>query len=166
MIEAVGSFRIRLKLHSFQCDPLEVTKALGITPTAVIRKGQEMGAIVAGRSSWFGKFRDGLGNEEFGMALEDLLALLELTKGHIDPLLAEGGEMIVVLSQTVAIDDGILSSLKLEPFFLHACGMHGIGLEVEAWSSEEKAARSPDTGCESISTGIATPLRAAKETLK
>jgi uncharacterized protein DUF4279 len=166
MIEAVDSFRISLKLYSFQCDPIKITKALGITPTAVIRKGQDMGAIVAGRSSWFGKFREGLGNEAFGKALEDLLASLELSRDFIDPLLAEGGELIVVLSQTVAIDDGILFSLKLEPFFLHACGMHGVGLEVEAWSSEEKPVRSPDTECESGSTAIATPLRAAKETLK
>jgi len=166
MIEAVDSFRISFKLHNFQCDPLEITNALGITPTAVIRKGQDMGAIVAGRSSWFGKFREGLGNEAFGKALEDLLASLERSRDFIDPLLAEDGEMIVVLSQTVAIDDGILFSLKLEPFFLHACGMHGIGLEVEAWSAEEKAACSPDTGCESVSTGISTPLRAARETLK
>ncbi len=166
MSGAVGAFRIRVKLHSFQYDPSKIGEALGVTPDAMIRKGQQMGSIVANRASWFGEFRKGLGNKEFGSALEDLLTLLEERKSFIRLLLEGGGEMIVVLSQTVAIDDGVLFSLKLQPFFLHRCGLHGVGLEVEAWSPEALSTISQIAESNAPAEDLAMSLLAWKETTK
>lgn len=109
-----------------------------------------MGSRRAGRSFWAGTLSQGIGNDAFGDCLENLLVFMEQHKSFIETLQSGGGEATVELAQTIAINDGVVFQLKLDPIFLHKCGLHNIHLEVKAWTSEADFAPLSEQQNESI----------------
>ena len=82
------------------------------------------------------QFSRGIGNDAFGLALEEMLAFLELHRSYLQVFRSEGGEIEVTLSQTIVWDDGVVFEMRLEPFFLQALVKAEATLRVTAWSAD------------------------------
>lgn len=135
MSKEIFPFRMDLKIRNFQCEASAITASLGIPASFTAAKGQKVGTITHKRSHWAGRFREGEHEEVFVTALEDFLALLEGSAAFFEQRSSEGAEIVLAIGLRATLqDDGILCWLQLEPFFLQACGQHGIGLRVEAWA--------------------------------
>jgi hypothetical protein len=136
MPEEVDSFRIGLMLHHPSCDPAAISSALGLHSTGALRAGHQTSRGTRKTTMWMCNFRKGLGNDAFGLALEETLAFLELHRGYLQGFRSEGGEIEVTLSQTIVWDDGVVFEMRLEPFFLQALVGAEATLRVTAWSAD------------------------------
>jgi hypothetical protein len=140
MGRAVDSFWLDLTLHHPTCAPSVITEALGLHPWHSAKVGQTIGTTTKKSTVWMSLFCEGIKSEEFTQALEDLISLIKSREGFLKSFIDEGGDILLTLNQSVAIDDGILFNLHLEPFFVKLLGDYGIGLQVRAWSAESKSA--------------------------
>ncbi len=140
----IDYFWIDIDLHH-TCDAGTITEALGMTPWIGLNSGKVIGPIIRKSTWWASKFRSGLTNEEFGLALEDLLTFLESHNEFLKGLIAEGGEITLSINQNVGWDDGVILQLQLQPEFIGALGKYPVRLKIQAWSTDETLSKSENT---------------------
>jgi hypothetical protein len=137
MTRALNSFWLDLCLHHPSCDPIEITQALGLQPWFSAKAGQTLGTVTRRSTVWMLHFNEGVKDEEFAQALEDITAFLQINRDFLNILVTEGGEILLTINRSIAFYDGVLLSLHLQPFFLELLGNHRVGLQVQAWSAEQ-----------------------------
>jgi hypothetical protein len=136
-IRKIDSFWINLNLRHPSFDPQKITEELGIQPWRSVASGREVGSTVSKSTKWSAHYREGLDNEEFARALEDLVTLFSVAHGFLLGFYEDGGEAILEINQQVATDNGVVFDLGLQPFFLQSLGEHGVFLKVKAWITLE-----------------------------
>jgi hypothetical protein len=134
--EAVDKFRIDLRLNHPTCDPTQITAELKIQPFASLKVGEKIGPIVRRSTMWMAHFREGVGDEQFAQALEDVIAFLDKHGSYIDEFNRQNGKFVIRLSNAVVVQDGVFFDLLLEPYFLQMLGDYQVALQVIAWSEE------------------------------
>jgi hypothetical protein len=137
MARALNSFWLDLALHHPNCDPRVIAQSLGLQPWFSAKAGQPLGTLIRNTTVCMFHFREGMKDEEFAQALEDFITFLETNRGFLETFIAEGGAITLTLNRSIAFDDGVLLRLQLQPFFLEVLGDHGVGLELQAWSTSE-----------------------------
>jgi hypothetical protein len=137
-MKELDTFWIDITLSHESCNPREITESLGLIPFLAAKTGEEVGSMTRKSTVWMTHFREGTGDGEWEMTLEDLLSLINGQKSYLAEFERSGGKVELSINQAVGVQEGVLFKLELDSRVLKICGENGISLKVQAWSAEPK----------------------------
>lgn len=132
-------FRVDLTLRNKRGNPNEYTARLGIQPRHAVEAGSQFRNLTSKATVWIATLAEGQGQDDdaFSDGLQAAMTRLTGAETFLHEFSSAGGQSWLTINHAIGFDEGVLSSITLEPAFLSFLAQCDLALTLQGWSAGE-----------------------------